>query len=166
MNESTGSVPVSRMLYLLVALVVAWLLWSGIYKPLLLALGAASCLLAFWLSRRMGYFDDNLFALRFSRRLLLYWGWLIREIFKSSLTVSRAILDPRLSISPCTVKIKATSEHPFDQVMLGNSITLTPGTLSMDVHEGTILVHSLTEDGARELLAGEMDRRVTGLRDA
>ena len=166
MNASTGAVPVKRMLYLLVALVIAWLLWSGIYKPLLLGLGAASCLLAFWLSRRMGYFDDDLFALRFSRRLLLYWVWLVREILRSSLSVSRAVLDPRLTISPCTVKIKATSEHPFDQVMLGNSITLTPGTLSMDVHDGVILVHSLTEDGARELLGGEMDRRVTGLRDA
>jgi multicomponent Na+:H+ antiporter subunit E len=50
--------------------------------------------------------------------------------------------------------------------MLGNSITLTPGTLSMDVHEGVILVHSLTEAGAEDLMTGEMDRRVTGLRDA
>jgi multicomponent Na+:H+ antiporter subunit E len=154
------------MLYLLAALVVSWLLWSGIYKPLLLALGAASCWLAFWLSRRMGYFDDDLFALRFSRRLLLYWVWLIREILSSSIAVSRAVLDPKLPISPCTLTVKTTSDHPFDQVMLANSITLTPGTLSMDLHEGTILVHSLTEAGARDLMTGEMDRRVTGLRDA
>ena len=54
--------------------------------------------------------------------------------------------------------------HPFDQVILGNSITLTPGTLALDVYEGVIKVHALTEAGARELAAGDMDRRVTGLR--
>ena len=166
MNATHPSITVKRMLYLLVALVVAWLLWSGIYKPLLLTLGAASCWLAFVLSRRMGYFDDDLFALRFSRRLALYWVWLIREIVSSSFAVSRVILDPKLPISPCTLKLKATSDHPFDQVMLGNSITLTPGTLSMDVHEGVILVHSLTETGAKDLMTGDMDRRVTGLRNA
>lgn len=154
------------MLYLLIALVVAWLLWSGIYKPLLLALGAASCLLVFWLASRMRYFDDELFALHFSWRLLIYWFWLGREIMRSSIAVSRVILDPRLPISPCTLKITATSEHAFDHVMLGNSITLTPGTLSIDVFEGVIMVHSLTEEGARDVMTGDMDRRVTGLRSA
>ena len=164
MNATHPSIPVKRMLYLLAALVVAWLLWSGIYKPLLLALGAASCWLAFVLSRRMGYFDEDLFALRFSRRLLLYWIWLIREILRSSIAVAWAILDPKLPISPCTMKIKATSDHPFDQVMLGNSITLTPGTLTLEVVDGRLLVHALTEEGAAEVVGGTMKQRIAALR--
>ena len=153
------------MLVLLVSLVAAWLLWSGLYKPLLLLLGTASCLLCFWLVRRMGYFDDELFALRFSLRLLRYWWWLGGEIIRSSLGVARIVLDPRLPISPRVIDLKAESTHPFDQVILGNSITLTPGTLAIDVHEDVIKVHTLTEEGARELMSGEMNRRVTGMRE-
>jgi len=46
---------------------------------------------------------------------------------------------------------------------LGNSITLTPGTLTLDVHQGVLKVHALKESGARDLLSGEMNRRVAGL---
>jgi multicomponent Na+:H+ antiporter subunit E len=153
------------MLILLVSLAAAWLLWSGLYKPLLLLLGTASCLLTFWLVRRMGYFDERLFALRFSLRLLRYWWWLGGEIIRSSLEVARIVLDPKLPISPRVIDLEAQSPHPFDQVVLGNSITLTPGTLTIDLHKGVLKVHTLTEAGARELMSGEMNRRVTGMRE-
>jgi multicomponent Na+:H+ antiporter subunit E len=154
------------MLLLLVVLAAAWLLWSGLYKPLLLYLGAFSCFLSFWLARRMGYFDDQLFAMRFSLRLLGYWFWLGREIIRSSLQVTRIVLDPKLPISPRLVEVKAGSDHAVDQVILGNSITLTPGTLTIDLHYGLLKVHALTETGANDLVSGEMNRRVTALRDA
>jgi len=153
------------MLILLVSLAAAWLLWSGLYKPLLLLLGTASCLLTFWLVRRMGYFDDELFALRVSWRLLRYWWWLGGQIIRSSLEVTRVVLDPKLPISPRVIDLEAESPHPFDQVVLGNSITLTPGTLTIDLHQGVLKVHTLTEAGARELMSGEMNRRVTGMRE-
>jgi len=165
MSDTRGPAPLKSILVLLAALAAAWLLWSGLYKPLLLVLGTASCLLTFWLVRRMGYFDDELFALRFSLRLLRFWWWLGGEIVRSSLEVARVVLDPKLPISPRVIDLKAESPHPFDQVVLGNSITLTPGTLAIDVHEGVIKVHTLTEEGARELMSGEMNRRVTGMRE-
>ncbi len=149
------------MLVLLVSLATAWLLWSGIYKPLLLAFGTASCLLTFWLVKRMGYFDNELFALHFSLRLLRYWWWLGGQIIRSSIDVARIVLDPKLPISPRIFEVEAGSSRPFDHVILGNSITLTPGTLSIDVHKGVIVVHALTEQGAEELLEGEMNRRVS-----
>ncbi len=153
------------MLLLLVLLVAAWLLWSGLFKPLLLGLGAFSCLLTVYLARRMGYFDNEVFAFRFGRRLFGYWAWLAKEIARSSFKVARIVLDPRLPISPQVFEIKATATHPADQAMLANSITLTPGTLALDVHDGVILVHSLTKSGADELITGEMDRRVAALRE-
>ena len=152
------------MLALMASLVAAWLLWSGLYKPLILGLGAASCLLIFWLVKRMGYFEEELFALRFSLRLVHYWFWLGGQIIRSSIDVTRIVFDPKLPISPRVVDIEVESPHPFDQVILGNSITLTPGTLSMDVYKGVIKVHSLTEQGALDLLEGEMNRRVSKVR--
>ena len=158
-------VPLGRVLVLLLSLAAAWLLWSGLYKPLLISLGAVSCLLCLWLVRRMGYFEGELFALRFSLRLFRYWLWLGREIIRSSLEVARAVLHPRLPISPRVIDLKTDSEHPFDQVVLANSITLTPGTLSLDVYEGVIKVHALTEEGAQDLMASEMKQRVAKIRE-
>ena len=163
MTSERQQVPLPRIVVVLTALVAAWLLWSGLYKPLLLFFGALSSLICFWLARRIEYFDSQTYALRFSFGLFRYWLWLGREILKSSIDVTRIVLDPRLPISPRVVDIKATSDRPFDHVILGNSITLTPGTLSLDVYQGVIKVHALTEAGASDLLSGEMDRRVAGL---
>jgi multicomponent Na+:H+ antiporter subunit E len=153
------------MLVLLVPLVAAWLLWSGIYKPLLLALGLFSCLLTIYVKHRMQYFETDVFALRFGRRLISYWLWLAAEVVKSSLDVARIVLSPSLPISPQVVTIKASCKHPVHQAILANSITLTPGTLALDVYDDKIIVHALTADGADELVRGEMDRRVSELRE-
>jgi multicomponent Na+:H+ antiporter subunit E len=162
---SRTSQTVTRMLVLLLPLVAAWLLWSGIYKPLLLALGVFSCLLTIYIKHRMEYFQTEVFALRVGRRLIGYWLWLAKEVVKSSLDVARIVLSPSLPISPRVVVVKASCEHPVDQAILANSITLTPGTLALDVHQGEITVHALTKRGADELMKGEMDRRVAALRE-
>jgi len=163
---STTAKTITRMVVLLVPLAAAWLLWSGIYKPLLLGLGVLSCLLTIYIKHRMNYFETDMFALRFGRRLLGYWLWLAKEVVKSSLDVARIVLSPSLPISPEVVRIKASCEHPVDQAILANSITLTPGTLALDVYKGEIAVHALTKAGADELRKGEMDRRVLALRDS
>lgn len=162
---TSGSQKFSRMLMLLVPLAAAWLLWSGIYKPLLLALGAFSCLLTIYVKHRMNYFETEVFSLRMVRRLIGYSLWLAKEVVKSSLDVARIVLSPRLPISPRVVTVKASCKHPVDQAILANSITLTPGTLALDVHNNKIVVHALTSKGADELLQGEMDRRVLALRE-
>jgi len=162
---STTSQTITRMLVLLIPLVAAWLLWSGIYKPLLLGLGLFSCLLTIYVKHRMNYFETEVFALRFGGRLIGYWLWLAKEVVKSSLDVARIVLSPSLPISPQIIRIRASCAHPVDQAILANSITLTPGTLALDVHNGEIAVHALTQAGADELKQGEMDRRVTALRE-
>ena len=164
MTERLQKTILQPRILLIVSLIAAWLLWSGLFKPLILAFGVFSCALVFVLVRRMGYFADQLFALRFSLRVLRYWIWLGGEMIKSSLDVARIILSPSLPISPDVVDIPANSWHAFEQVMLGNSITLTPGTLAMDVHDGVIRVHALTTQGARDLQSGDMTRRVNELR--
>lgn len=161
---SLVSARMARILLLLSLLITAWLLWSGQFKPLLLALGAFSCLLVGYLTQRMGYFDNEVFALRFGLRLFSYCVWLAKQVVRSSIEVARVVLDPRLPISPQVVEIKASADHPVDLAILGNSITLTPGTLALDVHRGRIQVHCLTRAGADGLMSGEMDRRVAALR--
>lgn len=153
-----------RLLLLTLLLIAAWVLWSGLFKPLLLALGAFSCALTVYVAKRMGYFDTEVFAFRYNLRLLGFWAWLAGEIVKSSLEVARIVLSPRPRMDPQVVSVPADDLEPVDQALLGNSITLTPGTLTLDVHKDRLLVHALTPEGAQSILDGEMKRRVSALR--
>jgi multicomponent Na+:H+ antiporter subunit E len=164
-NAADRSLAAGRMAVLAVLLATAWLLWSGMFKPLLLSLGAFSCLLVLYLARRMHLFEHDVFSLRFTGRLLRFWGWLGREIVTSSLEVTRTVLSPRLPISPTVAEFDTRCSHPVDRAILGNSITLTPGTLTLRIDDDHFVVHALTEDGARAITGGEMERRVYALRD-
>ncbi len=171
-EHSTGSSETSssrdiavRAAALAALLAAAWLLWSGLYKPLLLGLGAFSTALVVYVSVRMHLFEYSFFTLRFCWRLLGYWFWLGKEIVKSSLQVSRAVLSPGLDISPTVAEIDARSRHPVDIATLGNCITLTPGTLTMRIRDGRLIVHALMREGAEDVLEGEMNRRVAALRE-
>ena len=163
-RSKTGRVHWSRPLILAAVLMLAWVLWSGFLKPLLLALGAFSTVLVVWLAYRMRLFDSAVFALRFLLRLVRYWGWLAKEVWRSSLDVSRAVLSPKLPISPTVAEFDTSCEEETDQAILGNSITLTPGTLTLQIRDGHFVVHALNESGARDIIGGEMDRRVAALR--
>lgn len=154
----------ARVLYFILLLAIVWLAWSGLFKPLLLGLGVVSCFLTYVLVHRMGYFRDELLWPRPGLGQLRYYFWLGREVIISSIDVAKIVLDPKLPISPCIIDIKSTSSVPTAQAILGNSITLTPGTLTLDLHHGVLKVHSLTEAGAAQLQEGEMDRRVSELR--
>ncbi|MBT8049041.1 MAG: Na+/H+ antiporter subunit E [Xanthomonadales bacterium] len=154
----------ARVLLLAVLLAAAWLLWSGFFKPLILMLGALSCAIVLITAHRMHLFDTDIFALRFTARLFRFWLWLGREIVRSSLEVTRIVLNPKLPIKPTVVEFDAHCEHPVDRVILGNSITLTPGTLTLSLDDQHFTVHALTEEGARDIQDGEMDRLVSELR--
>ena len=156
--------PFARILILLLLLIIAWVLWSGYLKPLLLGLGVFSCVLTVWIVSRMGYFDDETFAFHYDWRLLGFWAWLAGEVVKSSVEVARVVLRRRVDVEPTVVDIDGSGLGPVDLVLLGNSITLTPGTLTLDVYEGRLRVHALTRDGADALKNGEMQRRVAALR--
>lgn len=152
-----------RMALSLVFLFAVWLVWSGYFKPLLLGLGVVSCVLVLWLTVRMGMFEEQNYLLRVMRRLPRFWVWLIGEVVVSNIKVARIILSPRPRMTPTLVTIKALAPDPLGQAILGNSITLTPGTVTLDDHEGELLVHCVTQEDATALADGEMNRRVAAL---
>ena len=161
----TGAGRIRAYLIFAALLIAAWVLWSGMFKPLLLGLGVFSCALAGYIAVRMGYVDTSVFALRFNLRVITFWGWLLKEIVKSSLEVARVVLSRELRLSTRVVEIDASKLSPVDQAILGNSITLTPGTLTLDADDGKLLVHALTSDGAAALEDGEMMRRVAAIHE-
>ena len=81
----------------------------------------------------------------------------------SNFAVAKVILDPKLPIHPRILRVSASQKTQVGQVIYANSITLTPGTVTLDVRNGHFLVHALTTDSAEGLLSGEMDERVAYL---
>ena len=161
-NESGRFVTHSVSMF--VVLYLFWLLLSGYFITFLLAAGAGCAAAVVVVARRMDVIDREGHPIHLGLRALLsYWPWLIGEIVKSGWDVSRRILDPRLPISPTLVRFKPSQATALGLVIHANSITLTPGTISVEVAAGEFLVHALTQEGAAGLAASEMDRRVTGL---
>lgn len=144
-----------------IILFVFWLLLSGNFTAFLVTMGAVSAVAIALLGRRMDLIDHEGHPIHLTWRVLGYWPWLMKEIAKSAWEVSRIIVNPRLPISPTLVRVKTSQQTAVGVVTYANSITLTPGTISVDVKRGEILVHALTREGAKGLLTGEMDRRVT-----
>ena len=140
-----------------------WLLLSGHYTPLLLIFGLASSAAVVAVALRMDLVDHEGHPIHLTRRAFVYWPWLAWEVVKANVDVARRVLAPSLPISPTLVRLRASQRSELALVVYANSITLTPGTISVDVEPGEILVHALTRDGARALQSGEMDRRVTGM---
>lgn len=149
-----------RSFSLFLVLFALWLLLSGFFQPLLIGLGVASSAFVAWIAWRMDVVDHEGHPIHLSWRALTYWPWLGWEIVKSCITVSRIIIDPKLPISPRIIHVKASQADELGHVIYANSITLTPGTVSIDVIGHTIEVHALTKESAEELENGDMDRRV------
>ncbi len=152
-----------RMLVSFVLLFAVWLGWSGYLEPLLLVFGLIASGLVVLLANRMGAFDEETYWIRLALRLPGFWAWLIREVIRSNVQMAKLILSPRPAISPTVVTLEARSLDALGQATLGNCITLTPGTITLDDHQGELLVHCITQDDATGLMQGEMKRRVAAL---
>ena len=152
-----------RYLGLLVVFAVVWVLLSGMMKPLLLGLGFASCLLCVWLAGRMHRVEGEAGPALRLPRVPTYLAWLLKEVVVANLQVIRVVLSPRIELDPVLLRVRATQHSSLARVIYGTSITLTPGTLTLDVDDDEVLVHALDRAGAESLRGGAMDGRVTAL---
>ena len=145
---------------LIIFLFVLWLMLSGIFEPLLLFLGLLSSLLVAWLAHRMDVIDHEGFPIHFSLKAITYWPWLIWEILKANVDIALLVIKPNLEISPVLFKSKVSQRSNVGAVTYANSITLTPGTITLALNDDSVEVHALTVGAADEVISGRMDRRV------
>ena len=137
-----------------------WLLLSGHYTVLLVVLGLASTLAVVLIARRMDVVDHEALPMHLSFGMLSYIPWLLKEIFTSNVAVARIILDPRLPISPTMGRFHSMQKTDLGRFFYGNSITLTPGTVTTRIEGEEFEVHALTRAMFDDTEEGEMDRRV------
>ena len=153
----------SRILITSVILFILWLLLSGHIDPLLLSLGAISCLGITWLSLKLAVINPKADTLRLTLKLPKFLPWFFIEVVKSNLDVSWRILHPKLPISPIVSSIPVSEHNEVGKVVYANCITLTPGTYSLDISTDFIKVHSLSKHAAEELEKGLMGKRILAL---
>jgi len=146
-------------------LALLWLSISGVYKPQIIALGAASVVLVVWLSRRMDVVGVEHNPVLYSWRLLVYWAWLIVEIVKANLTVVGLVLNPS-RIGPRIVTVPVPHDNAVAKVTYANSCTLTPGTVTLLLEETELTAHVLDAGSAEDLQSGRMATKISWLESA
>ena len=150
---------------LIVVLSLIWLGNSGFFNGLLLSLGAVSVIFVVFMSNRLGIIDEESQPLHVSRRIVVYWLWLLKTLVKSNITVIKRIWKGPSSINPVVARIPISQKTEMGQAIYANSITLTPGTTTLDVEDDTMIVYALSDNAIRYLMTGDMDRRVSRLED-
>jgi len=146
-------------------LFLIWLLLSGFLKTNLLVLGLLSSGLVSLLAIKLGLLSEHSQRLRINLRLPRYLPFLLKEIWLSNLHVAGLILNPKLPIQPQTLRYQAQQKTESGLAVHGNSITLTPGTISVDIKDKEILVHALSDTTAEGVRAGSIDQQVCKLED-
>jgi len=144
-----------------IVLLLFWLTLSGIYTQFLVTAGVVSAILIALLAYRMDLSDREGHPIHLALSALRYWPWLVVQIIWSAINVTRIILSPSLPLSPTMTRVKMSQKTDVARVTYANSITLTPGTISVDIENDDIIVHAITQKNAIDLEAGEMDRRCT-----
>ena len=149
---------------LCVALSILWLLLSGHFAdPLLLGLGLASVVAVVLIAHRMDVIDHEGHPIHLSWRALIYWPWLIKEIVKANFDVAKAILRLPGGIEPTVFSVTASQHSELGRVIYANSITLTPGTVTIELDQDQVTVHALTSGAKEGVESGDMDRRVAAV---
>ena len=141
---------------------ILWLIFSGVYEPLTLSFGVVSVLIvtAIISLLKMSAGSDGRFSYR--NFFIFYLPWLLKEIVVSGVKTSSNILGFKKFKSHAK-KIKVSQKTQLATVIYANSITLTPGTLTIEVDRDDLFVHALCDSSLTELEIGEMDKRVRDL---
>jgi multicomponent Na+:H+ antiporter subunit E len=150
---------------LTLALSIFWILNSGYYSSslLIIMLGILSIALVLFIAHRMDVIDHESHIVHLSFKIPGYFLWLIKEIVLSNIEVVKCIWLGNSSISPTLATIKTNQNTDLGKVIFANSITITPGTVTVDLVEDRLIVHALQRKTIEVLSDGEMDRRILEL---
>lgn len=150
-----------RFLLTWIALAAFWLGLSGHFDAVHLVYGFLSVTLVAWISHHHLYGEGSVLpGLGRLGRLVLYTPWLLWQITLANVDVFLRVVGIR-SVDPRMMRFRSDLDSVFGRTALANSITLTPGTVTVEVEEdGTFLVHAIAPAVEETLDSGAMERRV------
>jgi multicomponent Na+:H+ antiporter subunit E len=146
---------------LVLALAAVWFALSGETSPQFLVLAGLSVLLSLWLTARLKILGRDASPYHRAPQMLLYVFWLLGEIVKANVAVIVRVLGPRHAIDPAMVSLRTRAKTDLGKALFANSITLTPGTVTVDVDGDRLKVHALVRENASVDSFEPMDRKAT-----
>ncbi len=150
-----------RPLILLLSLAAFYLTLSGqFHNRFLLIAGAVCCVGVTLLSMHMGAADEEGVPAKYWVKTALYVPWLMWQIVLANIDVARRVWSPTLRINPKMIRVEHDLKTGYGIAAYANSITLTPGTVTVEAGDREFLVHALTDEAAADLESGEMHKRV------
>lgn len=156
-----------RAIFIFLSLLALWLLLSGIYKPLLIVFGVVSSALCVWIVYRLGLLGkrglfNHLKIVKFFR----YLAWLTVEIGKADWAVTKVILSPVLPKRQRLIRVPSDQHSDVARMIFANSITVTPGTITVETEDDYFIVHALTDEAADPKALEAMCKKVSALERA
>ncbi|HVS13148.1 MAG TPA: Na+/H+ antiporter subunit E [Thermoanaerobaculia bacterium] len=151
-------------LTLAVLLAALWAVLSGHYstEPLIFAFAVLSIGVVLWLARRMdrqvGEPGVPVAVLGLVLRAPFYAAFMLVKIVQANLRITRLLFDPRITLKPRLIRMRARQRTDLGRMIYANSITLTPGTVTLDLRADELLIHALGPVSAGAVVSGEMDR--------
>ena len=152
--------PVKHIISLGILLFALWLGLSGQISILMCSLGLASTLFVVYISHRMDVIDHETYPAHMTFLLLHFWLFLAREVIIANIDVLKRIFKPGKNISPQLFELPLTQKTDLSRVIYANAITMTPGTVSVNLDSKTITVHTLSIEAAEDLRSGRMANAV------
>jgi multicomponent Na+:H+ antiporter subunit E len=154
-----GSPFVIPFITLAMVLLAIWATLSGLFKPIIIMFAFISVFVVLMLTLRLRLMDTVAVPYLRIVSYLRYWVWLFIEILKANGPVIRACLRTEMDINPALVRVRTRCRSDVARTVFANSITLTPGTVTVDIDGDRLLVHALYEESAPQESFAEMDRR-------
>jgi multicomponent Na+:H+ antiporter subunit E len=138
-----------------------WLVLTGSVRPLDLALGALfSAMVGAWAARFLWAGDPPHLTIRTAGALIGYVVHLLKSVVVAAVHVAEVVVDPRMPVDPLVIEYRTALSTDTARTAFANSVTMTPGTLTVEIEGETLLIHCLAERFADEITSGELERRV------
>jgi len=148
----------------ILGLFALWLVMSGIYQSLIIGFGLISSVLCVWIIFRLGLVDDKAILQRFRFFAgLRYLFWLTVEIGKADWAVSKVILSSVMPKQQRLIGVPARQSSDIAKVLFANSITITPGTVTVETEADHLIVHALTDEAADLVALEDMGARICAI---
>ena len=146
---------------LFASLLLLWLLLNNSLALDAVAIGiVVAGLVAWFLSANLSYLSGYRFTLKSMAATIGFFGFFILELVKANISMALIVLQPVLPIDPAIVRVRTSLKHPTARLLLANAITLTPGTLTVEVKDEWLYIHWVVaktddvEQATREIAAG------------
>ncbi len=144
-----------------IAMFAFWILLSGEFTFILITSGVIASLIVAYLSHDI-FIGKADFKTETGRvfRFIVYVPWLLWEIVLANVEIACLVLSPKSLVDPQIVRLKPDLKTDLGIVTLANSITLTPGTVTIEANREEFVIHAIWQKSAEGIISGEMQQKV------